>query len=171
MKDNILWQLDMVWQLFCYHMKDLGEQEAHWAQSEKGLRVRQQEGCWLADWPETESYDIGPASIAWTLWHILFWWESALAFNRDGRTLEKTDVVWPGSVALAERRIAALYGEWVAFLNIQADQELEAPERARWPFEGQSLAAVALWLNAEFMKNTAELGAARFLYATRSDRA
>lgn len=32
-------------------------------------------------------------------------------------------------------------------------------------FEGKSMDSLALWVNMEFMKNAAEIGAGRFLYA------
>ena len=35
---------------------------------------------------------------------------------------------------------------------------------AKWPLDERNFADTALWLNAELMKNTAEIGYARFLY-------
>lgn len=43
--------------------------------------------------------------------------------------------------------------------------ELCSSEPCRWPFEGKSMDSLALWVNMEFMKNAAEIGAGRFLYA------
>ncbi|HAP9398249.1 TPA: DinB family protein, partial [Enterococcus faecium] len=37
-------------------------------------------------------------------------------------------------------------------------------QNPKWPLEDRNLADTALWLNAEFMKNAAEIGYARFLY-------
>lgn len=42
----------------------------------------------------------------------------------------------------------------------------QSSEFCKWPFEGQTMYSLALWLNVEFMKNVAEIGAGRFLFAT-----
>lgn len=55
--------------------------------------------------------------------------------------LFQLDIVWPGSV------------------------ELAIDEIGRWPFEGQNMYSLILWINVGFMKNAAEIGSARFLYA------
>ena len=47
-----------------------------------------------------------------------------------------------------------------------SDEELYSEEMCKWPFEGQNMYSLILWLNVEFMKNVAEIGNARFLYAT-----
>lgn len=80
MKD-ILFQLDICWQLFEYHINGLTDQEAYWCKSKKGLNVHWTNEHWKVDWPETEEYSIGPSSIAWTLWHIQYWWKNALTYN------------------------------------------------------------------------------------------
>ncbi len=61
MKESILFQLDMCWQLYLYHMDNLEEAEALWVFNSAGLQVYKQEDGWRIDWPETESYEIGPA--------------------------------------------------------------------------------------------------------------
>ena len=40
MKDEILFQLDMAWQLFLYHCKELKEPGSDWCRKENGLQVR-----------------------------------------------------------------------------------------------------------------------------------
>ena len=45
------------------------------------------------------------------------------------------------------------------------ENELCSSEPCRWHFEGKSMDSLALWVNMEFMKNAAEIGAGRFLYA------
>jgi hypothetical protein len=41
------------------------DRECLWKPREKGLHIYDEAGVLRADWPESESYDIGPASIAW----------------------------------------------------------------------------------------------------------
>ncbi len=165
MKDKILFQLDMVWQLFQYHCEDLKEPETDWCRTQDGLQVRKKEAVWIPDWPETEEYTIGPASIGWTLWHILYWWKNALSTAMGGRVLDRNEILWPGNSAAAIREIRDCHDKWVDFLLSLEEAEFQSDRLCRWPFEGRSFAEVALWLNMEFMKNTAEIGTARFLYA------
>lgn len=42
-----------------------------WCSFLKGLGIHEKEGVWFADWPELEDYEMGPASIAWTMWNII----------------------------------------------------------------------------------------------------
>lgn len=51
------------------------------------------------------------------------------------------------------------------------ENELHFGELCRWPFEGKSMYSLALWGNMEFMKNAAEVGAGRFLYAAADAKA
>ena len=55
MKKEILFQLDIVWQLFEYHCHDLSEKEAMWCKTLQGLNIRKTEDKWESDWPDTEN--------------------------------------------------------------------------------------------------------------------
>lgn len=165
MKENILLQLETAWQLYLYHVNDLEDKEAMWSLSPSSLKIREKDGAWIIDWPETESYDIGPTSIAWTLWHIMYWWSTALDFNFSEGTLKKEDVVWPGSVERAKEKILLLHDKWVEKINNMSDEDMISEEYACWPFAGKSFIDIALWLNVELMKNAAEIGSGRFLFA------
>lgn len=77
-KENILFQIDMCWQLYLYHTENLKETEALWTFSPMGLQIRRQDDGWSIDWPEIESYEIGPSSIAWIMWHIIYYIGGAL---------------------------------------------------------------------------------------------
>ena len=105
MKKEILFQMDTAWRLFQYHCDGLGEEEAAWSKTYSGLQVRRADGKWTADWPETESYSIGPPSIAWILWHMMFWWTAVLSASRDNKMTGRENVVWPGSAGAAIQEI------------------------------------------------------------------
>jgi len=165
-KENILFQLDMCWQLYLYHTENLEDTEANWSFSPKGLQVRKEDDGWCIDWPESESYEIGPSSIAWIMWHIIYWWTTALDCNFGDGTLKKEDIPWPGSVEKAKETIKLLHDKWVSKLNELPDEEYHLKQYAKWPLEDRNFADIALWLNGELMKNTAEIGYGRFLYAT-----
>ncbi|ROR30404.1 DinB family protein [Mobilisporobacter senegalensis] len=165
-KESILFQLDMCWKLYLYHIDNLEDTEVLWAFSPTGLQVHKQEDSWCIDWPETESYEIGPPNIAWTMWHIIYWWSTALDYNFGDGTLRKEDVPWPGSAEKAKATINLLHDKWVSELNNLSDEDYLSNQYAKWPFEGRSFSDIALWLNGELMKNVAEIGYGRFLYAT-----
>lgn len=117
MKKEVLFQLDIAWQLFEYHCHELTEKEAMWCKTDQGLQVRKIDGNWNVDWPDTEAYTIGPASIAWTMWHIIFWWKNALSTTRNGKTIAKEEILWPGSVELAINEIRKCHEDWIDFIE------------------------------------------------------
>ncbi len=165
MKKEMLFQLDIVWQLFEYHCHNLSKKEAMWCKTPQGLQIRKTDDSWGADWPDTEVYTIGPPSIAWTMWHIMYWWKKVLSMSKDNKTIEKEDIIWPGSVDLAIDEIGRCHRDWIAFVESLSDEDLCSDKMCKWPFEGQSMYSLILWLNVEFMKNVSEIGSARFLYA------
>ncbi|WP_138263451.1 DinB family protein [[Clostridium] hylemonae] len=166
MKKEMLFQLDIVWQLFEYHCHDLNEKEAMWCKTIQGLQIRKTDDTWEADWPDSETYAIGPASIAWIMWHIMYWWKNVLSASKNNKILAKKDVIWPGSVNSAIDEIRKCHEDWIEFVEALSDEELCSEKMCKWPFEGQNMYSLILWLNVEFMKNVAEIGNARFLYAT-----
>ena len=89
MKKEILFQLDIAWQLFDYHCHNLSEEEAMWCKTNQGLQIRKVNGVWRADWPDTESYTIGPASISWIMWHIIYWWKKVLSASKEYKIITK----------------------------------------------------------------------------------
>ena len=65
----------------------------------------------------------------------------------------------------AKEEIKTLHDKWVEKLINMSDAEYQSQQYAKWPLEGRSFADTALWLNGELMKNVAEIGYGRFLYA------
>lgn len=100
------------------------------------------------------------------MWHIMYWWKNTLSASKENIILEKEDIIWPGSVDLAINEISECRREWVEFVESLSEEELRSDQMCKWPFEGQNMYSLILWLNVEFMKNVAEIGSARFLYAT-----
>lgn len=126
------------------------------------------EGTWIADWPTTEAYDIGPASIGWLTWHFGFWLEMAIDHGFGDARLDRHGVVWPGDPGLVRAWLTGLGCTWRDHVAALSDAELLEPERSRWPFPGRSRADVMAWANVELMKSAAEIGYVRFLYAVRA---
>jgi hypothetical protein len=167
-RDLLLGQFDMAWKLTAFHLDGLTTKACLWRPASEGLHVRQgADGAWRADWPDRETYDIGPASIGWLTWHMVFWWSMTLDHAFGEATLSRQDMLWPGNASAVRQRLGVLREHWRAALEQASDEDLLSSARVRWPFSDRSLGELAAWLNLELMKNGAEIGYARFLYAAR----
>lgn len=168
MREVLLRQFDIAWKLARYHLDGLATAECLWRPAEMGLHVhRGADGRWYGDWPEKHGYDIGPPSIAWISWHIEFWWSMVLDHSFGAGALARDNVVWPGDADAVRNRLDALHARWREAVGGFTDAELHSSTNTRWPFKERPFADVVAWVNVELTKNAAELGYARFLYATR----
>jgi hypothetical protein len=165
LRDTLLRQLDTSWALARYHLDGLTTEECLWRPAKAGLHVeRLADGRWRAGWPTHEGYDLGPPSIAWITWHMGFWWSMVLDHSFGAGTLAREDVMWPGDAESVRAWIGRIEGEWRAAIE-RLTADLRSTERARWPVREHAFGDVVAWANVELMKNAAEIGYARFLYA------
>lgn len=163
-RDTLLRQLDTAWSLASYHLDGLTDADCLWRPAERGLHVQQDAlGRWVADWPQSEGYHIGPPSIGWTTWHLILWWSMAWNHTWGDATMTRHDVGWPGGADATRLRINELHEQWRRALAASDDAELASPERVHWPFQNRSMADLFAWANIELTKNAAEIGYARFL--------
>jgi hypothetical protein len=153
------------WALLEFHLSDLEPDQMLWRPGERGAHVHHLDGVWQADWPEIDTYDAGPASIAWLTWHIGFWWSMVLDHSFGNATLRRADVAWPGPDG-AQSWLDTLHQGWIAATDGVDDETLLDTTRVRWPMTNRPFADLFAWLNIELMKNAAEIGYARFLYRT-----
>jgi hypothetical protein len=167
LRDTLNFQLQIPWQLLELHLTGLKDDEYHWRPALKGLHVFDESGVWRADWPESEEYDIGPANIAWLTWHITFWWSMVLDYSFGDGTLTRENVSCPGNIEETRETIIHLRDKWEAAVAELSDDELLSSERTKWPFIDRPFHELAAWLNIELMKNAAEIGYCRFLYASQ----
>lgn len=164
--DHLVWQFDMAWQLAGLHLESLSTDECLWRPAERGLHVHQlPDGRWRADWPEHERYDLGPPSIAWTTWHLGFWWSMVLDHSFGAGTLSRDDVYWPGSADGVRAWLTALHRDWRERITGLDAHALQSPEHTRWPFQERPFGDVIAWATVELVKNGAEIGYGRFLHA------
>jgi hypothetical protein len=168
LRDTLLRQFDVAWALAEYHLNGLTTAECLWRPAAKGLHVQDSEVGWKADWPEHEGYDLGPSSIAWLTWHMVFWWSSVIDHSFGDAKLSRHDVRWPGSAEAVVQRIRELAAEWRRQIDLLSDSDLYDAKRTRWPFADRPFSDVVSWLTVELAKNAAEVGYARFLYAART---
>lgn len=161
-------QFDIASQLTHYHLDTLTTAECLWRPTPHGLHVRQQDdGRWLADWPDREDYGMGAASIAWLTWHMGFWWSMVLDHSFGPATLDREAVLWPGSAEATVAWISGLEAQWTDRVGNLSHAELASIERTRWPFQDRPFADIVAWATVELTKNASEIGYARFLYGAR----
>lgn len=168
---TLIRQFDTAWALASYHLDGLTTEECLWRPARAGLHVqRDADGTWRADWPDHEGYDLGPPSIAWTTWHMVFWWWMALEHAFGAGALSREQVKWPGGAAEVRQRLTELQHQWRLHVAKLTEDEVRSTTRTRWPFRDRPFADVLAWVNVELTKNAAEIGYARFLYAVREDK-
>jgi hypothetical protein len=164
----LMQQHETAWALAHHHLAGLGTQECLWRPAGLGLHVqRQADGRWIADWPEHEGYAIGPPSIAWLTWHMLYWWSMLLDHGFGSGHLDRGAVCWPGDGPSVATAIAALRQRWCTELGALSNADFASSARTKWPFANRPFADVVAWANVELTKNAAEIGYARFLFAVR----
>ena len=163
-------QFETVWRLTDLHLNDLSTEECLWRPAQVGLHVYQgTDDSWYADWTEHETYELGPSSIAWLTWHLGFWWSMVINHSFGNATLQREDIFWPGDADSVRHWILQLHSQWVQILQEIHDDELQSFARTRWPYTERPFGDVIAWVNIELMKNAAEIGYVRFLYAVRGD--
>ncbi|WP_440446516.1 DinB family protein [Nocardia amamiensis] len=73
---------------------------------------------------------------------------------------------WPGDGPAAITCLRDLGTEWERVLDGLTESDLDRPSAYPWPADaGLTLAHLAGWVNAELMKNVAEIGHLRMLRA------
>lgn len=168
LRDLLIRQFDIAWQLTEYHLTGLTTEECLWRPAARGLHLRQDPaGVWHAEWPDHEGYDLGPPSLGWVTWHMLFWWSMTMDHCLGTGTLTREAVRWPGNADAVRDRLAGLCAEWLARISALDDEALGDSAQTRWPIQDRPFADVVAWVNIELTKNAAELGYGRFLYAVR----
>ena len=169
MERYLIRQLDTAWKLASYHLEGLTTEECLWRPAPRGLQVvRDAGGTWRADSPDRESYDLGPPSIAWITWHMGFWWSTALDHSFGPGRLAREDVTWPGDAYSVREWLGRLHADWRDRVERLGEEDLRSTLRTRFPFRDRPFGDVVAWTNVELAKNAAEIGYARFLYATGS---
>lgn len=164
-------QLDIAWALTTHHLTGLTTDECLWRPAAAGLHVhRAADGTWRADWPDREDYDLGPASIAWLTWHLVFWWSMTLDHCLGPATLTHEAIPWPGGADELRATVTDLHARWRAALESLTDADLRSPDNTRWPFDDRPFGDLVAWATVELMKSASEIGYARFLYAVRPDQ-
>ncbi|MEQ9314590.1 MAG: DinB family protein [Henriciella sp.] len=165
LKSVLLRQHEMTWKLCAYHLTDLSTEDCLWRPGNgTGPHVwRHEDGQWRGEWPKTETYELGPASIGWLTGHMVWWWSRVIDKSFGDGTLDADEIVWPGSGEAVVATIEGLQRSWVSHVTALDEAALCSFELTRWPFTKRPFADVVAWVNTELTKNAAEIGYVRFL--------
>ena len=167
----LLNQFHDIWDLLTYHLQTLTTEECLRRPGSKGPHIFQDKnGQWHGNLPEREDYDIGPPSIGWVSWHIIFWWSMVLNHSFGHQSLKIKDVNWPGDANALRSCLLKLRNSWVEEIQKLDGSDLLGQTRSRWPVQGRPFSAIVGWANMELMKNAAELGYIRYLYTQRNNK-
>lgn len=120
------------------------------------------DGGWHADWSEPVPEPAPRTTIGWLAWHVLWWWGSAIGALRSENIPEREAVLWPGNAAATIDALNALSARWSDILSRETD--LDRPVAYPWSEPGL-LRLLFAWANCELMKNVAEIGIVRHLFA------
>lgn len=163
----LTWQFELTWALAENHLDALREDDvlAEFAPSHWTVRP-DADGVWHPDWAETEPDPVPVPTIGWLTWHIDWWWSTALDQVSGCDLRSRESVRWPGTGAAAVERLRQLRADWLTALTALTDADLDAPVAYPWPADaGLTVAHLAAWVNAELMKNIAEIGQLRMIRA------
>ncbi|MFE6924729.1 DinB family protein [Nocardia sp. NPDC057663] len=159
----VRWQFDLVWSLFEYHLEQLSPADFLWEPAALCWTMREDgSGGWVADWADTEPDPIPVPTIGWLSWHIGWWWSVALDHVRHQPPRERTDIAWPGPGSPTVEWLRQLRADWVELVDTLDDAALDSGSAYPWPADaGLTIAHLVSWVDAELMKNVAEIGQLR----------
>ncbi|MFJ4963839.1 DinB family protein [Streptomyces sp. NPDC088729] len=161
--DLLRWQFDLTWALFTYHLERLEPEDFLWEPAAVCWTLRRaDDGTWTADWAENEPDPVPLPTIAWLSWHISWWWSTAADHAGSKAPRERDDIAWPGPGRAAVDQLGGLRAEWLAALDRLTADDLAAVAPFPWPNDPRhTVAHMVAWVNAELMKNAAEIGQLR----------
>lgn len=161
--DLLRWQFDLTWSLFEYHLERIEPDDFLWEPAANCWTVRRSpDGTWTPDWADTEPDPVPVPTIAWLSWHMGWWWSVAVDHAQGRTPRERSDITWPGAGTPTVEWLGALRKDWLTALAGLTTTDLAATAPFPWPKDPQhTVAHMIAWVNAELMKNVAEIGQLR----------
>lgn len=165
-------QFDLVWALFQISLDQLTDDECHWtpvADDRTATVRRDGAGRWVADWSGLEVEPYLLPTIAWLTWHLGWWWSTTIAHATAEPVPDRVDVTWPGSADATRDWLGDPHDRWLDVLDGLTETDLDAIAPFPWPSRpDRTVANMVAWVNAELMKNVAEIGRQRILRTAMS---
>ncbi|RJO73397.1 DinB family protein [Nocardia panacis] len=171
--DLLRWQFDLTWSLFEYHLDRLESDDFLWKPAANCWTVhRADDGTWVPDWADSEPDPVPVPTIGWLSWHIGWWWSVAIDHAHSRTPRERSDITWPGAGKPAVEWLRGLRADWLEALGRFTDADLDSPAPFPWQNDPQhTVAHMVAWVNAELMKNAAEIGQLRLQRASNHPQA
>lgn len=166
-RDLLRWQFDLTWSLLELHLEELASEDFLWEPATHCWTVRPSgEGGWVTDWEVPEPEPVPVPTIGWITWHVGWWWTVTIDHLQGKTPPDRVEVVWPGDGEAAVQWLRGLRREWLAVLDRLSDTDLDTVAPFPWVDDREkTVAHMMAWVNAELMKNTAEIGYLRLLRA------
>ncbi|MEU0895314.1 DinB family protein [Streptomyces massasporeus] len=160
-------QFELTWSLFEYHLERLEPGDFLWEPAAyRWTMHRGPDGTWVPDWADTEPDPVPVPTLGWVSWHLGWWWSVTLDHARGRPPRDREDIVWPGEGAPTVEWLRGLRTEWLKVLDDLTDPDLDAAASFPVPDDPEyTVAHMLAWVNAELMKNVAEIGQLRLLRA------
>lgn len=160
------WQFELTWSLLEVHLGQLEPDDHLWEPATPCWTVRPDtDGHWVPDWQVPEPDPPPVPTIAWLTWHIGWWWCGAIDHQHGRKPRRRTEIVWPGSGETAVAWLRDLRTDWLVVLDGLTDADLDTITPFPWQDSEHTVANMVAWVNAELMKNGAEIGQLRMLRA------
>ncbi|MFI8434551.1 DinB family protein [Streptomyces sp. NPDC079020] len=161
------WQFDLTWSLFDYHLDRLEPEDFLWEPAGLCWTVRRgSDGTWVPDWAESEPTPVPVPTSGWISWHIGWWWSVTIDHLQGRVPREREEITWPGDGEAAVAWLRDLRTDWLSVLERLTDADLDAVAPFSWHNDpAHTVAHTVAWVNAELMKNVAEIGQLRLLRA------
>ncbi|AXB47259.1 DinB family protein [Amycolatopsis albispora] len=160
------WQYELTWSLLELHLAELEPADFTWLPAANHWTMHPDgNGGWVPDWAETEPSPIPVPTLGWVSWHLGWWWSVTLDHLTGRAPRDRTEIAWPGPGQPTVDWLRGLHAEWTTVLERLTDADLDAPAPFPWPDGDRTIAHTIAWVNAELMKNAAEIGHLRLLHA------
>ncbi|MEZ3178307.1 DinB family protein [Streptomyces pimonensis] len=156
-------QFDLTWSLFEYHLERLEPDDFLWEPVGNCWTVRRAgDGTWVPDFAESEPDPVPVPTIGWLSWHIGWWWSVTIDHARGREPRQRDDITWPGAGEPTVEWLRGLRADWLEALDRLTGADLDSTAPFPWQNDPRhTVAHMIAWVNAELMKNAAEIGQLR----------
>ncbi len=149
-------QVQVMFRLADEALADLTLDECLWQIDPRSWTVHRRDGRWFGEIGD-EYPDLPTPSLAWTMWHPIWWLRTLLAHTKGEPAPAPEMVEWPGPDA-ALSLLRELWAEWSEFVAALDADELESSALTTFPYtDERPFVYVVGWASMELTKNISEM--------------